>query len=330
VPATGDGEAARTAKYIAQANNEAAPGFITRNITYNQPGITVTFPPYPLHSGYVTTDDGSSISVRLGEAIRVQATVTVPMSFAGLIGINSVDVHAEATAIVGTQAPTPVTVITSALPWAVADSTIWTSSSPPQIQIQMGDRVSLKIVNPSDPYGFIGPGNFLAVAYAGDHGADDYRDRIAGTKPPTTFHLDEPITLGTEPGNMSGPTEQGLTSRLQSDIYAYPSANSTAWNSWLASYDPYTGQRATTKRFGMAPIVHDPGGLLNGRSTLQLVGFAGVFIEGFETVTEGEETFSRVAGRFTSGIYSASGITWIDPNVDPPYSSTVTSVRLIK
>ncbi|MHB9038392.1 MAG: pilus assembly protein TadG-related protein [Armatimonadota bacterium] len=329
-PTSGDGDAAKFAKYAAQANNEAAPNWIALNPVSHQPGVAVSFPPYPLHSGFVQTDSGASVPVRLGEAIKVEAIINVPMFFGALLGVHDVDVRAEATAIVSVTGPSPVVVTTSPLPWALADTNIWTSGSPPQVIVHMGDRASLKVTNPGDPEGFIGSGNFLAVAFPGDTGGNAYRDRIAGTTPPITFHLNDPVTLNSEPGNITGPTSQGLIERLTGDIYPYPSANDTAWSSWLASYDPITGQRADTKRIGLVPIVRDPGGDLHGRTSLELIGFAGIFIEGFETVTEGNNTYIRVVGRYTSGVYSANGITWLDPYVDPPYSSTVSSVRLVK
>ena len=120
-----------------------------------------------------------------------------------------------------------------------------------------------------------------------------------------------------------------MTTRLSGDIYPYPSGNGTAWDNWLASYDPITGQRAFTKRMGIVPIIADPGGNLHGRKSLTLIGFAGFFIEGFDTVTIDGYDYTRLTGRFAGGVYTANGITWLDPSVAPPYSSTVTSVRLL-
>jgi len=332
LPTTGDGQAALTAKYAALANNEASPAWATSTADGSLPGVTVTFPPYPSQSGYVTSDAGTQVPVRLGEAIRAQATVNVPMMFARVFGITQARVAASATAIVGLTPnnPTPVTVTGSALPFAVADTAIWNQAvNPPIVNIQMGDQVALKVTSANDPAGFIGSGNFLAVAFSGDRGGNAYRDRIANASPPATFVLNQEILLMTEPGNMSGPTSQGLTTRLSNDVYPYPSADGTAWSSWLASYDPYTGNRTSTKRIGIVPIIQDPGGDLHGRSSVTLVGFAGFFIEGFETVTYEGNEYVRLTGRFAGGVYTANGITWLDPGVSPPYSSTVTSVRLI-
>lgn len=331
VPSSGDGDAATAAKYVALANNEAATDWATKTVG-GSPGITISFPPYPASTGTVQADNGTNISVKLGEAIRAEAVVNVPMTFGRILNLTSTNVYAQAIAIVGvqTETPTPVTVTASALPWAVANSTIWNSdANPPTPLIQMGTQVALKIYSSGDPEGFIGSGNFLAVAFEGDHGGSDYRNRIANTTP-ITFHLDEEIDLATEPGNMVGPTAQGLQTRLGSDIYPYPSGNSTAYDNWLNSYNPATGERADTKRVGIIPIIQDPGGNLNGRKSLTLVGFAGVFVEGLETVTEGNNTYDRLVARFVGGIYTANGITWIDPGTPPPYSTTVTSVRLIK
>jgi hypothetical protein len=77
------------------------------------------------------------------------------------------------------------------------------------------------------------------------------------------------------------------------------------------------------------PIVQDPGGTINGRKALTLQGFAGFFIEGLDTVTYEGSDYVRLIGRLAGGVYTANGITWLDPGTSPPYSSTVTSVRLI-
>ena len=208
-PTAGDGSAALTAKYAALANNEASPHWATPTADGSRPGVTVSFPPYPAQSGYVTSDAGTQVPIRLGEAIRVQAAINVPMTFARVLGIQQARVAASATAIVGMtpQTPTPVTVTGSALPFAVADTTIWNKNvNPPTVQIQMGSQVALKVTAPGDPGGFIGSGNFLAVAYSGDKGGRDYRDQIASVNPPVTFILNQEIDLTTEPGNMNGPT----------------------------------------------------------------------------------------------------------------------------
>ncbi len=330
-PTTGDGSAARAAKYVALAANESVPQWTTLTVNSDQPGVTVSFPPLPAPQGFVQADNGAQVAVKPGEAIRVEAVVNVPMTFARILGIQQTRVYAQAVAVVGLshQTPTPVTVTGSALPFAVADTTIWDSANPPNVIIQMGTRVAMKVANPGDPENFIGPGNFIAVSYPGDRGANDYEERLAGTGPPVTFVLNQPLTIATEPGNMTGPTERGLVRRLTGDPYPYPSANSTAWQDWLASYDPATGTRTKTKRIGLVPIVRDPGGSLHGRGSLDVVGFTGVFIEGFETVEIDGQTYSRLYARFTNGVYTADGITWLDPEVSPPYSSTVTSVKLL-
>lgn len=329
-PSSGDGFAATAAKYVALANNESATDWAT-NTLGGSPGITISFPPYPASTGTVQADNGTSVPVKLGEAIRAEAVINVPMTLGRVLGLTSTNVYAQAIAIVGvqTQTPTPVTVTASALPWAVADTTIWNTGTPPTPKIQMGTRVTMKIYSSGDPDGFIGSGNFLAVAIGSDKGGNDYRNRIANTTP-LTFNLSQEIDIATEPGNMVGPTAQGLQTRLGNDIYQYTSANSTAYDNWLSSYNPSTGKRADTKRIGIIPIIQDPGGNLNGRKSLTLTGFAGVFIEGLETVTEGNKTYDRLVARFVGGIYTANGVTWIDPGTAPPYSTTVTSVRLIK
>ena len=328
LPAVGDGDAARAAKYAAMANNEAAPYWATYTIGSHQPGVTVSFPPYPADEGTVTADNGDVVNVSLGEAIRVRAVVSVPTTFARVFGVGDAWVYAEATAIAtGSEAPAPTTVTASPIPWAVADTTIWDlSTNPPGLLIELGTSVVLKITSPSDPEGFIGSGNFLPVAFGGDTGANRYRERLEGVYGPVTFELGNDVDLTTEPGNMMGPTMQGLEERFNGDVYPYPAMNDTAWDAWIDSYDPATGERADTMRVGLIPIIEDPGGALHGRSSLTVVGFAGVFIEGFEIDADG---YLHVVARFTSGIYSADGVTWIDPYTDPPYSSTVASVRLL-
>jgi len=72
LPSSGDGIAARISKWTAAGNNEAWPQFGTRTVTNHTPGISVSFPPYPAQTGYVTTDSGVQQPVRLGQAtVRV-------------------------------------------------------------------------------------------------------------------------------------------------------------------------------------------------------------------------------------------------------------------
>lgn len=100
-------------------------------------------------------------------------------------------------------------------------------------------------------------GNFHALALGG-RGAAAYRDNLARGYPGWLYAGDE---VETEPGNMAGPTEQGLRQRLEADPYS-------TWDR----------PRAGSPRVLLVPVVETFAGV-RGRDRVRVVGFAAFFLE---------------------------------------------------
>ncbi|MBE3589495.1 MAG: hypothetical protein IMW98_01550 [Firmicutes bacterium] len=153
--------------------------------------------------------------------------------FAPVLGETGADVAQGATAQAGTVAG-----LRGAVPLGVEKGTY-----------QYGQTYTLKSDDP------LVPGNFGALALGG-RGADNYRDNLqhgyAGV-------LQTGMQVETEPGNMSGPTQQGLQPRIDAD----PSAT-------CATVQP------GSPRLLYVPIVDFAGA--HGRSTVPVVGFAAFFL----------------------------------------------------
>jgi Flp pilus assembly protein TadG len=284
-----------TAQQVALHNNTNNPSWIVTTLEGAE-GVDVDFPTT------FQADDGSTITVPIGNAIRVQCRTPVSHLFARVFGGTQSQPKAEAVVI-----RTSVNSFTHPfVPWVVADTTIWdTSVEPPVPKLSLGDDPTvLKIVNPKSSDNFIGPGNFLCVAYEGDSGGNDYRDRIKGLGDPVTIDTDGTIELSTEPGNMIGPTFQGLEYRLSQDtVFPSPAEDATAFEEWRSIYES-TGEIIDTPRIIIVPIAEDPGGDLSGRKELNVVGFAAFFIESFDRKD------GTVTGRFLSGTTNGDVTRW--------------------
>lgn len=115
------------------------------------------------------------------------------------------------------------------------------------------------------------PGNFGGLALGGN-GASVYRDNIQ-------YGYSGKLAIGdwisTEPGNMSGPTNQGVDYRVSLD----PAAT-------------FETVSRGSPRIVIVPVIDSLAG--NGRHDVQIVGFAAFFLEG----TGGNGNNNYVTGRF--------------------------------
>lgn len=149
----------------------------TDNIAINRPDIT-------------------SIDIQIGTffVANDQITVTVnnpdsPIYFGRIYGVNSADVDATATAIVGSPSGYSVA------PWGLLEGTY-----------EFGEEYTLKYGAPPEP----SPGNFGALALDGS-GAPPYEEAIVfGSK--TLLHIGDWIDTLT--GNKAGPTRDGVNDRI--------------------------------------------------------------------------------------------------------------------
>ncbi|MEW5773579.1 MAG: pilus assembly protein TadG-related protein [Thermodesulfobacteriota bacterium] len=143
-------------------------------------------------------------------------------------------------------------------------------------QADVGARVTLKY---GDPHDTVAPGQYSAVdlppVNKGDPvtGAAEYKENIAGCTGSNTVLVELDDELCLEPGNMVGPTDQGLRQLLAQDPYA-------AWDDASGSItgsdfpDPLNSPRVGIVAF------YDPRyPPTSGRNTLRVYQLGAVFIE---------------------------------------------------
>jgi hypothetical protein len=148
---------------------------------------------------------------------------------------------------------------------------------------------------------------YFALAIDGSNGANDYRWNIANCNT-TIMKIGQRLTA--EPGNMVGPTSDGIATLYDRDEQAY----------WNTTTNRVVSSRNPSPRVGVIPL-YDPmiyeSGKRNGRvADLVCANFLGVFIEGFYN--------ADVTGRVTPTL----GL--LAPGETPPEGAYPKVVRLIK
>ncbi|MEA4877435.1 pilus assembly protein TadG-related protein [Aminobacterium sp. MB27-C1] len=240
----------------------------------------------------VATDNKSegSYSVDFPDALtcRVTAQEIVGMTFARILGITSSAVSARAAAQISSASSS-----IGLRPLGIEE---------PETGFVFGEQYLLKIGphDPSDPEdpGYQHHGNFHALAFGGK-GANNFREKLK-------FGYDaivkEGMMVTTEPGNMSGPTEDGIDYIIALEIikegvdYILDEDGRISWD-WYSTHldDLYESPRLIT-----LPVV--AGWEVYGRKEVEVVGFASFFLEG----VEGTGKDSRVIGRFVERVIPGS------------------------
>lgn len=284
----------------AAANNEMAPSWKTYDPVSGSPGVEVTFP-----FGTLADDAGRPVEVNDGEAVRTRAVVNVNFTFARFLGFGSRQVSASATAI---AAETKNLYSVALVPLSISEQSIFGYGSTPPAEF--GKKYMLHVS--SWDSGFLGPGNFCSVCFAGDSGGTStYRSRLAGDMGPAQVNVDELLgvdwTIETEPGLKESGTRDGLNARLQKETDPrFVVDNSNAWNNWLNSYDPATQRYAATWRIVIVPVIKDDDTAVNGRRPVQVIGLAGFFIH--KVTSKGD-----IEGYYLQAIKRGEDIQWIFP-----------------
>lgn len=200
--------------------------------------------------------DPRSVTVSVSEAERtLSVTVedTVVYTFARIFGTPTGRVEASAVARVAS-----VTGYNNVVPLGVV-----------QADWQLGDPVVLKA---SSGTGHYSPGNYGALTMGG-RGASSFEANVANGY---TGWIRAGDLLPTEPGNMAGPTERALESRISQDRHA----------TWATV-------RKGSPRIIVIPVLESFE--VNGRGEVKIVGFGAFFVE--RVGTQGSEQGS-VHGRF--------------------------------
>jgi hypothetical protein len=202
-----------------------------------------------------------------GRELDVRGELPVRFFFAPLFGVDSAPAAASAAARVG-----DVQELSGVVPLGVVEQ-----------NFVPGQTYTLK-----EGGGQGSDGNYGAVWLGdGSPGADTYRADLENGSP-TVVRLGQ--VLETETGNMVGPTDQGLSWRLQE-----------AGDDQEVSVD--------NPRLVFVPVITPPG---NGRSSVTVVGFAAFFLQSVaQGVVTGqflEETVDGPAGLLGSGTYGLKAV----------------------
>ncbi|MDP2858234.1 MAG: pilus assembly protein TadG-related protein [Bacillota bacterium] len=185
------------------------------------------------------------------DKLMVAVTKTLQLNFAGLISAGTVNISATSTAGIGVTRQARM-----AQPFGIEDAVF-----------VIGESYVLKVSpHSSDPPPY---GNFYALAL-GLPGAKTYSQNIM-------YGYDGWISVGdmieTEPGNMDGPTSDGVRYRINQD----PGA----------TFDKFV---PSSPRVILIPIVDSFE--VNGRTTVRIEGFASFFLESYNLSQD------EIVGRF--------------------------------
>lgn len=200
----------------------------------------------------------SNINVdRSSSSVTVKLTKEVKFFFAPLIGIEKTTVSASATAAAST-----IIRMRNIVPFGVVDQ-----------EFKYGEQYILKYGAGGNSNSY--HGNYGALALGGN-GASTYRDNI---KYGYQGELGVGDRVNTEPGNMAGPTDQGVSYRKSQCVHG---CNFT------------TQIEANCPRVVITPVIDSLD--VNGRKEVTIVGFAAFFLE--ETVQSESKGQKDVVGRF--------------------------------
>lgn len=172
-----------------------------------------------------------------------------------------------------------------------ADVYVPPSSSDPgsglTVEVDYGTRMVLKNGNPHQA---VAPGWFYPVVInpAEGGGADNYRENIAACDPTIIDPSEGPLYLETEPGNMTGPTRQGVEALLTQDLQGAhwdDSANGGKGGPVSSCMSPPNPTCSISPRIVPLPVF-DPdeydSGRASGRQLIKIVKLMGFWVEGMD------------------------------------------------
>lgn len=230
--------------------------------------------------------DDSITDLTVWQNLQLGITIkrSVPYFFAKIFGLTDGIVSASSTARI-----VPISAATGIVPFGIVKQ-----------DFVYGQRYILKYGGGS---GY--DGNFAALGLGGN-GSPVYQNNIKNGYKGTIKIGD---WLATEPGNMSGPTEEGVEYRVNMDYTA-----------------TFQTVQKDSARIIIVPIIDSL--QVNGRSEVQVVGFAGFFLEG----VGGRGNDNYVYGRFLKLVappadYRGSGFTELSDTLPATYG--VYGARLV-
>jgi hypothetical protein len=307
-----DTPAKQEAQTLALANNALSPSLAVKDDSGNN-GATATV--LPAGTAITITPGGGKapyvMTVGLNQAIQVSCHVNVGYTFAPILntllgesGSNSGSANAVATAMwIGASK-----VGNNVMPWVMSQTQLWDANGN---VAGVGTEFIIKVRTWKE--GLTGPGNFQCVSYNDDSGANDYRKRIGGDPNVTPAIVSVGDVLRPENGNMVGPTDQGLKTRINDSEFA-TTTNPCAFTAWVAAGYPFDSRVVVVPVF-QYPLPADD---------IKVVGFAAFFI--CKESAQGEVTGHFITARLDGGTLEYGGT-----NLSNTGSTTlITSVRLVK
>ena len=205
--------------------------------------------------------------------IQVQANHVVNLFFARLVGIHTAPISAQAVAELGTIVGSP-----GFRPWGLPDMG-WPTGAPVVLKAGL---LNAPATNPSFFYPIDYPPLNKGTPVTG---ADAYRHNIMYGSGCEVGLWDE---IQVEPGNMVGPTAQGVNDLIALDPCAYYSGGEIV-NSW------YPG--TSSPRVVKIPLYNPNDPPDSGRNTITVIGLGAFFLEG----SQGKDVIGRFMHKVTDG-----------------------------
>ncbi len=207
--------------------------------------------------------------------VAVQATQNVNLFFARVVGMNSASVSATAAAELGAIIGT-----NGLRPWGVPDLR-WTKGTP--VVLKAG-CLCAPATNPSFYYCICFPPMNQG---APQKGAAAYRDNIIYGSQSDVYIGD---VIQVEPGNMPGPTIQGVNGLIAQDPYAY-------WDGSEIVNSAFPG--TSSPRIVKIPLYNSGDPPNEGRKSITCVGLAGFFLLGMQ----GKDVMGIFVAKMSNGMF---------------------------
>ena len=250
--------------------------------------------------GTVITDAQVNVAVDLANRkVTVNIARDEPTFFAKVSNFNSVNVAVQAIAEAAQNAsaascvkpmfiPNTIGAPTgTALCTACGNGQTLVTAVPPHERTPFADSLLAQAstpltLRPGNSTGGIAPGQFYSVQMGGT-GGSVYRDAIATCSP---IQYQCGVAYPVEPGAMTGPTKQGVEGQGQN-----PGLLATPPDTWQARHEYLHGGVQppfdTSQQLVLAPIANlcnfcPAGNFPTGNSTLTIVGFAMMFVDGMQ------------------------------------------------
>lgn len=299
---------------VTGAASQAAFLVSQQNLVWGQapsviPASDITFPPCP--------DNSADTCIRVDVYRNSNRGNPLPIFFGQIVGLTQQGIRATATAQLK-----PGNASDCLKPWAVPDK--WDENNPidrpvgvwdPADEFNRYDKDGNLIANPDiyipptkddpgtgftlekdlgvelnlkfgDPQQAIRPGWFFPVALSDTPGGDEYRDNIAGCVG-EVWGIGDWIPV--EPGNMIGPTSQGVNDLIALDPDASWNTTTKSVDDSCVDDDPPSCPFLRSPRIVAIPIfdldIYQTG-RTGGRIDIKIVNILGFFIE---EMTEGKD-----------------------------------------